>query len=729
LDDAKRSETLTQNISTLANSQAAGGKGFHIKWLDEQGFRTPATIVVGPQATDLHANLATFVDPQSRYVVRSSAEHEDAADESFAGQFVSIPDVVGVGALAKAVETVRTSGADSSAGSMFVLIQPEIEAVASGVLFSRNPLTGLDEQVVEATLGTSTGILAEGKTPDRWVWKWGEFIETPEQTLIKTTLIENVISDGTIIAEAWGSPVDLEWVFDGDSIWWVQLRPIGGVDLPVFSNRISREVLPGAIKPLVWSINVPLVNRQWIRLFDEAIGPTGLEPFDLSRQFGGHAYFNMAAIGDIFVQTGMPRDALENLLHLPSGEDSPRMAPTAKTFRLLPLLTPFAFRTVRSWGRSSELLEAGPDMLTRYESTDLNSVDLETHCSALDRDLQDITRFNVIVPLLMNLWNQLLRKVTGVGPIELPPHVQQELEQYTPAKALAALAAADEADRENLTDDLIATFGYLSDSGNDLSVPTWAEQPDMMQSFADAAPAEAAHGQQPTLDDVLASISWWKRPIARWVAGKAAAYQVRREAVSALYTKSYGLYRPLALEAGRRLADTGSIDNIDDVFYLDRSEAFGVAQPFQDLVHQRRSAMENAHLLDLPDIIIGDDYEPRLRRPPEARILVGTGTSRGRATGPARVVLSSDQIHDIHPGDVLIVPFSDVGWTPLFSQVGAVVSESGGMLSHTSIIARERAVPCVVSVSQACSIPNGTLLTVDGDAGDVTIEDAATPDF
>lgn len=661
-------------------------------------------------------------------MVRSSAELEDAAEESFAGQFESIVDVVGVGALAKAVEMVRASGADASAGSMFALIQPQIEAVASGVLFTRNPLTGLDEKVVEATLGASHAILAEGKTPDRWVWKWGDFIETPEQTLIKTTLIENVITEGTGIAQVWGSPVDLEWVFDGDSIWWVQLRPIGGGELPVFSNRISREVLPGAIKPLVWSINVPLVNRQWIRLFDEAIGPTGLEPFDLSRQFGSHAYFNMAAIGDIFVQTGMPRDALENLLHLPSGEDSPRMAPTAKTFRLLPLLTPFVFRTLRSWGPSSELLEAGPDMLTRYQTMDLTRVDLEAHCSALDNDLRDITRFNVIVPLLMNLWSQLLRKFTGIGTIELPPHLQQELEQYSPAKALTALASAPEADREKLTHDLIARFGYLSDSGNDLSVPTWAEQPDMIQRFVTNEPAESGKGQQPTLDSLLASIPWWKRPVARWVAKKAAAYQVRREAISALYTKAYGLYRPLALEAGKRLVDSGSIDTIDDVFYLNRSEAFGVAQPFHDLVHERRSAMEDAHLLDLPDIIIGDDYEPRLRRPPEARILVGTGTSRGRHTGPARVVLSSDQIHDVNAGDVLIVPFSDVGWTPLFSRVGAVVSESGGMLSHTSIIARERAVPCVVSVSQACSIPNGTMVTVDGDAGDVTIEDAATPE-
>jgi pyruvate,water dikinase len=73
-------------------------------------------------------------------------------------------------------------------------------------------------------------------------------------------------------------------------------------------------------------------------------------------------------------------------------------------------------------------------------------------------------------------------------------------------------------------------------------------------------------------------------------------------------------------------------------------------------------------------------------------------------------------------GDVLIMPYSDVGMTPLFSKAGAVVSESGGLLSHSSIIAREYGIPAVVSVPDACSIPDNTRLSVDGFEGVVRAE-------
>ena len=72
-------------------------------------------------------------------------------------------------------------------------------------------------------------------------------------------------------------------------------------------------------------------------------------------------------------------------------------------------------------------------------------------------------------------------------------------------------------------------------------------------------------------------------------------------------------------------------------------------------------------------------------------------------------------------GDVLIIPFSDVGWTPLFARAGAVVAESGGILSHSSIVAREYRIPAVVSVSGACRIPDGAMVTVNGYTGDIMV--------
>jgi pyruvate,water dikinase len=80
----------------------------------------------------------------------------------------------------------------------------------------------------------------------------------------------------------------------------------------------------------------------------------------------------------------------------------------------------------------------------------------------------------------------------------------------------------------------------------------------------------------------------------------------------------------------------------------------------------------------------------------------------------------------VQPGDVIAIPYSDVGWTPLFARAGAVVAAAGGMLSHSSIVAREYRIPCVVSVTGAMRMPDGATVTVDGYAGTVVVEENAS---
>ena len=86
-----------------------------------------------------------------------------------------------------------------------------------------------------------------------------------------------------------------------------------------------------------------------------------------------------------------------------------------------------------------------------------------------------------------------------------------------------------------------------------------------------------------------------------------------------------------------------------------------------------------------------------------------------------KVVRSTEDFNAVQPGDVIAIPYSDVAWTPLFARAGAVVAEAGGMLSHSSIVAREYGIPCVVSVNGACSPPEKSIVYVDGYQGEVTI--------
>jgi len=81
----------------------------------------------------------------------------------------------------------------------------------------------------------------------------------------------------------------------------------------------------------------------------------------------------------------------------------------------------------------------------------------------------------------------------------------------------------------------------------------------------------------------------------------------------------------------------------------------------------------------------------------------------------------------IQAGDVLVIPYSDISWSPLIARAGAVIAESGGMLSHSSIIAREHQIPAVVSVTGAMDLHDLTLVTVDGFRGEILLHQEKAP--
>jgi pyruvate,water dikinase len=102
--------------------------------------------------------------------------------------------------------------------------------------------------------------------------------------------------------------------------------------------------------------------------------------------------------------------------------------------------------------------------------------------------------------------------------------------------------------------------------------------------------------------------------------------------------------------------------------------------------------------------------------------LVGMSASPGQVEGVARVILDESQLADIEPGDVLVTRITAPSWGPVFSQLGAVVTDIGGMMSHAAIVCREYGLPAVTGTGSATTaIASGQRVRVDGDAGTVTV--------
>jgi phosphoenolpyruvate synthase/pyruvate phosphate dikinase len=104
----------------------------------------------------------------------------------------------------------------------------------------------------------------------------------------------------------------------------------------------------------------------------------------------------------------------------------------------------------------------------------------------------------------------------------------------------------------------------------------------------------------------------------------------------------------------------------------------------------------------------------------DSQCLAGMGASSGAAEGAVRVLHSTDQVASLLPGEILVVPSADVGWSPLFVVAGALVTDLGGPLSHACVVAREYGLPAVVNVRSATqALKTGERVRVDGDAGTV----------
>ena len=104
--------------------------------------------------------------------------------------------------------------------------------------------------------------------------------------------------------------------------------------------------------------------------------------------------------------------------------------------------------------------------------------------------------------------------------------------------------------------------------------------------------------------------------------------------------------------------------------------------------------------------------------------MTGNAGSSGKAKGRARIVMDPADALNFEPGDVLIAPFTDPAWTPLFLPAAAVVVNVGALMSHAIIVSRELGIPCVVAVEEATEkIREGSMIEVDGTAGTVKLLD------
>ena len=239
-----------------------------------------------------------------------------------------------------------------------------------------------------------------------------------------------------------------------------------------------------------------------------------------------------------------------------------------------------------------------------------------------------------------------------------------------------------------------------------------------------------------------------RRRLFRTLLGWAQRFGPNREQALFYMGAGWPTVRRLALELGRRLVESGSVLEAEDVFFLETSEirsaiaarGTGQASP-PDLARQareRRGLREARKRLHPPPVVPPGQklrfgpfdmsaWETQRRNVRGSHALRGFAVSPGRVSARASVIRSPDDFAQMEPGTILVCPTTTPAWTPLFSQAKGLVTDIGGVLAHGSIVAREFCIPAVLGTGEASKrIHHGQRITVDGDRGLVLLEAAET---
>jgi rifampicin phosphotransferase len=182
---------------------------------------------------------------------------------------------------------------------------------------------------------------------------------------------------------------------------------------------------------------------------------------------------------------------------------------------------------------------------------------------------------------------------------------------------------------------------------------------------------------------------------------------------------------------GEELVSAGRLEATEDVFFLTLPELHKAltGEDMRSVVLDHRAVYEQEmQRRHIPRILLSDGTEPTLAdASPQDGALRGTPASPGKVTAKARVILDPVGAQ-LTPGEILVAPSTDPGWTPLFLTAGGLVMEMGGAMSHGAVVAREYGIPAVVGVPAATEqITTGQQITVDGAAGVITLGEEKIP--
>ncbi|MBL8447230.1 MAG: phosphoenolpyruvate synthase [Zoogloeaceae bacterium] len=546
----------------------------------------------------------------------------------------------------------------------------------------------------------------------------------------------------------------------------------------IWSNGNIRDSLPMVAKPLTWSLAPHTMDD--ILLSGHRAAHTPILPgITRSRLYQGRGYFNVSAVQwEYWEGFGFPPAITNRLM----GGHQPDLAvPPPRGWRVRLRQIGANLRLTRALAKArkaapaqiAEMREAALGV-RRQDWNDLSD-------AALARRFHEgMTRYDrlhalhlvhsasaggyLLLTALLGLWLPERERETLARGLLTQTGAITSAEHGEKLAALAQFAEAEPAARACLTAQPLdpwawqrlpassrfrqALTAFLDEYGHravyelDVANARWREDPRWLletlrdqldrRTLAEAAARRAAATAQ-AWDRLKARTPVWLRPavlaIVRRLVRQAGLEAAQREAAKSAVVHGVEIARLHSREAGRRLVSRGVIAASEDVDFLTLEDLVALltgvwrGEGARALVADRRQRHLRLTADPEPPDLLEDDTPRRApvslagREAPPGT-LAGLGVAAGGARGIARIVMRPEDGARLAPGEILVAPSTDPAWTPLFLRAAALVTESGGFISHGAIVAREYGLPAVVNVAGALErIQDGQQVEVDGDRG------------
>lgn len=810
------------------NRARFGGKGASLAALSRASFEVPDGFIIPVDVASrlqgapdtwpadlrrtLVARLAALAPNFEPVAVRSSAADEDGATTSFAGQHETLLNVVGSDAFLDAVARCLASAESESARAyrqstgaaaearMAVVVQRMVPAVAAGVAFSIDPVTGdRDHVIVETVEGLGDALVSGQAEGQRFA------VHRQSLALTERPSVPAVLTDDQVLAvvraalraeDLFGGPQDVEFAFDDrGKLWLLQSRPVTAVaagprpdglggwfnefdtptsDADLWTSANVQEILPGLLTPLT----ITTFNETVPKAYTDDYHELGLLAADENPRFMGcfynRAFLNMEATRLVASRVlGFREGALEQqYLGGPIEDGWKTPLPRFRTWRRRLVTAPRMLRLMATLDTQADRAERAVfDAERKVRAVDpfaLSDAELQRYRERILDFAARISRVHLrVTGVAGSGYDNILALVRPVLGDEAEgrvptlfsglPGVESarisldlwELSRIARDHGLAEALRAPGFDprdpalpgpwRERFSA-FIERHGHRGLNEMETAARTWRWDPApvlaMVASYLEidpehAPPAVLARQEAERLaltreiDDRLGFV---QRLAFRWLLPRAQGWVALRERTKSILVRAarLGDWHLEAVQA--RLVQYGIIADPADIFFLTHEEISavlgrGVRLDLSARVLARRREYERNRHVILPERFRGRPVPVEPAAAGHAGdVLKGTPVSPGRVTARARVILDPQADGPLLPGEILVAPVTDAGWTPLFALASGLVVDMGSALSHGSTVAREYGLPAVVNVRQGTTrIRTGDLVAIDGIAGTVTI--------